>query len=254
MTQTLTKNKNQVLLTKEEERVLISKSQEGSKKALRLLVSHNQGLVHKIVHRFPLKNNQCSYDDLFQVGMMGFIHAVDKFDLSSGNRLSTYSYRWIHAFVRRYYQNQARVVRIPAHLADKKYQMDVKVRELTQRNGSVPSPEELELLVPGYASIAALFSHTVSLNKELESGEELIDIQSDDNRVDSDTVLQVNSLLDLLKPQVSERDYEIFITRYGVDGQAEHTFSEVADKFGLTRARVHQVSHHCLEIIRHLAD
>ena len=80
-----------------------------------------------------------------------------------------------------------------------------------------------------------------------------MDLQRDDDD-DSDTILHVNSLLDLLKDNVTERDYNIFITRYGVDGEVEHTLNEVADKFGLTRARVHQITLSCLTTIKQLAD
>lgn len=255
MNQTLTKDKKQVLLTKEEEKTLVTKAQAGSKKALRILVEHNQGLVHNITHRFPLKNNQCTYDDLYQVGMMGFIHAVEMFEVDKGFRLSTYSYRWIHSFIRRYFQNNGRVVRIPAHLADRKYQLDRKVQNLTHTLGRVPSPEEIESLVPGYSSLVNTFSAPVSLNKELDSGEEVMDLQKDSTETeDVDTVLHVNSLLDLLKNRVSDRDYNIFITRYGVDNQVEHTLNEVAEIYGVTRARCHQITTHCLKLIREIAD
>ena len=249
MTTTLTKND---LLTKEDEYSLIKAAHDGDKTARSTLMTKNQGLVHKIVQSFPLKNNQCTYDDLWQVGCMGFLHAIDMFDLSTGNRLSTYAYRWIHAYVRRYYQNQARVVRIPAHLADKKYQLDREVQRLTHEMGRTPSQEELEALVPGYTTLAHTFSSTISLNQELESGEEILDLQSDTSH--DETRLQVSSLLDILKNNVSERDYQIFVTRYGVDGEAESSLNEVAEMNGITRARVHQIVSKCINLLKVLAD
>jgi len=250
-TSNLTKTKAE-LLTKDEEREFIAKAQKGDRDARSTLMERNQGLVHRIVHRFPLKNNQCTYDDLWQQGCIGFLHAVDMFELDRGLRLSTYAYRWIHAYIRRYYQNQGRVVRIPAHLADKKFQLDREVQLLTQRLGRVPSQEEIEEFVPGFSKLVNTFSTVVSLNKELDSGEEVMDLQRDDSQ--DDTTLYVSSLLDLLKTHVSERDYDIFITRYGVDGCEEHTLNEVADKFSLTRARVHQINNHCLATIKRMAD
>lgn len=236
------------LLNKEEERALIAASQEGSQGAQRRLMEHNQGLVHKIVQNFPLKNSQVTYDDLWQVGCMGFLHAVEMFDLERDVRLSTYAYRWIHAYIRRYYQNQGRVVRVPAHLADKKYQMDRKIQNLTHELGYSPSSEELEELVPGYDKLAHTFSKIVSLNQELESGDEVLDLQIQPSN--SDVELEVSVLLDILKDNVSDRDYEIFVARYGVDGRHEHTLNEVADVYGLTRSRIHQVTNRCLTVIR----
>jgi len=240
------------LLSKTEEYDLIKASQEGNKGARSTLMDRNRGLVHSQVQRFPLKNAQVSYDDLFQMGCMGFLHAVDLFDTSKDLRLSTYAYRWIYAFIRRYYQNQGRVVRIPAHLADKKFQLDRKVQDLTHKMGHTPSQEELEALVPGYSDLVSTFSKTISLNKELESGEEILDIQADDNH--SDTILYANSLLDLLKKNVSSRDYNIFTCRYGVDGEAEMTLNEIGDRFGITRARSHQIVNKCISLLKVLAD
>ena len=93
-------------LTAQEEiylsRILKSeKSKENHKWALDKLVLCNLGLVHKIVHKFPLKNATCSYDDLFQEGVAGLIHGIRKFDETRGYRLSTYVYRWIQAYVSR---------------------------------------------------------------------------------------------------------------------------------------------------------
>jgi RNA polymerase sigma factor (sigma-70 family) len=249
MNQTVNKTE---LLSKEDELSLIKAAQGGCQKARSMLMSKNQGLVHKIVKSFPLKNTQVGYDDLWQQGCMGFLHAVDLFDINQGVRLSTYAYRWIHAYIRRYYQNQGRVVRIPAHLADKKFQLDREVQSLTQRLGYVPSQEELEEFVPGYTKLANTFAYTVSLNHEMESGEEVLDLQSD--TVSPDDRLQVDSLLSLLKDEVSKRDYNIFVRRYGVDGNLEHTLDEVAGEFSLTRARIHQVVNHCLSVVRAKAD
>ncbi len=173
-TANLTQSKPE-LLTKTEEKELVALAQQGDRKARATLMERNQGLVHRIVHRFPLKNNQCTYDDLWQQGCIGFLHAIDLFELDRGLRLSTYAYRWIHAYIRRYYQNQGRVVRIPAHLADRKFQLDREVQSLTQKLGRVPSQEEVEEIVQGFAHLHSTFAAVASLNKELESGEEIMD-------------------------------------------------------------------------------
>lgn len=248
----MTVTKKPELLTKDEEYILVKNAQDGDKDALRELVHRNQGLIHKVVQRFPLKNAQVTYDDLWQQGSLGFLHAVEMFDLSLGLRLSTYAYRWVAAYVRRYFQNQGRVVRLPAHLADKKYQMDREVQKLTHELGRTPSREEIEEFVPGYNKMTERFAYTVSLNTELESGEEVMDLQvAPDN---SDTILQVGSLLDILKKNVSNRDYQILIHHYGIGGAEELTYSELGDKFGITRSRTHQIVNHCIKVMKVLAD
>ena len=133
-------------LTHEEELTLVK--DRDNKRTLDKLVCANLGLVHKIVHRFPLKNANCSYDDLFQEGVAGLIHAIFKFDVTRGYRLSTYSYRWIQSYVTRYYQNNGRSVRVPVHMATKQMQVKKVTEELTRDLGRTPTNEEVVELCP----------------------------------------------------------------------------------------------------------
>lgn len=240
------------LLSKTEEYSLVQSAQRGDRKARTTLMRRNEGLVHKLVQKFPLKNAQVTYDDLYQQGCLGFLHAVDLFELDRGLRLSTYAYRWIGAYIRRYYQNQGRVVRLPAHLADRKYQLDRDVQRLTQEMGRTPSSEELDELVPGYTDLKDRFSHIVSLNSALDSGEDLMDIQP--AVPTSDAGLEVDVLLDQLKEQVSERDFNILIHRYGLYGVKERSLAEIGEYHNLTRARCHQVVGNCVRVLQGLAS
>ena len=103
-------------LSQVEEQHLIELSQKGDERALNRLIRLNTGLVHKIVNKFPMKNANCSYEDLYQEGILGLMHAINKFDLSRNLRLSTYSYYWISARVRAYYHQNYRTVRLPVHV------------------------------------------------------------------------------------------------------------------------------------------
>ena len=91
---------------------MLNLSAPGSKSYKRLLdelVLANLGLVHKLVQKFPIKNSNCGYDDLFQEGIAGLIHGIQKYEVERGYRLSTYVYRWIQAYISRYFQNQSRL-------------------------------------------------------------------------------------------------------------------------------------------------
>ena len=114
-----------------------------SKWALDKLVLANTGLCHKLVNKFPIKNATCSYEDLFQEAIAGLIHAIHKFDPTKGYRLSTYSYRWIQAYVQRYYQNHSRAVRVPVHVADSQLALNKQVEALQRRLGRSPSMAEI---------------------------------------------------------------------------------------------------------------
>ena len=134
------------------------------RRALDKLVTHNLGLVNKIVSRFPLKNANCSFDDLFQEGVAGLIHGIRKFEPERGYRLSTYVYNWISAYVRRYYQNHGRAIRVPVHMADKSFQLKRQIEELTLELGRTPTIDEIRQLNEKADQIQAAMRNTVSLN------------------------------------------------------------------------------------------
>ena len=128
--------------------MLLSQCEKGDRKyrrTLNRLVTYNLGLVHKIVHKFPMKNATCSYDDLFQEGVAGLIHGIKKFDETRGYRLSTYVYRWIQAYVSRYFQNHGKTIRVPVHLADTTQKLRKEVEALTKQLGYTPTESECAL-------------------------------------------------------------------------------------------------------------
>ena len=223
------------------------------RRALDKLVTHNLGLVSKIVNKFPLKNANCSFDDLFQEGVAGLIHGLRKFDPTKGCRLSTYVYNWISAYVRRYYQNQGRTVRVPIHMADKSFKLNRQIEELTEKLGRTPTLEEVQALNKNADHIFTSMRGTVSLNNIVGEDSELESIVGEDKTEEFDTNYDAGALLAEVKPMVSERDFGILIKRYGLDGDTPLTLSETADKYGITRARVHQIEHKLLKKMKDIA-
>ena len=220
-----------------------------SKRALDELVLANTGLIHKIVHRFPLKNASCGYDDLFQAGIEGLIHGIHKFDVTRGYRLSTYCYRWIQAYVSRYFQNQGKTIRVPVHMANVELQARKVTEQLTRELGRVPTSSEVEEVYPQAAQVASL-QPCASLNKLMSEGDELEALCGEDKSETHDYEMECDILLSKLRTEVSERDFNIFVHRYGLLGVKEHTLSEISDFHGVTRARCHQVSNNCFRMMK----
>ena len=247
------------LLTQQEEifltRVVQSpKSKANHAWALEKLVTANQGLVHKIVNKFPIKNASCSYDDLFQEGVLGLIHAFTKFDTERGYRLSTYAYNWIYAYVRRYYQNHGRTVRVPVHMADKQLQLNKQVEALTTELGRFPTPDEVRAVNDAAPHIVSTMMSSVSLNAHIDEDSELECLIGEDKTEEFETVVDADILLDQLRQDVSDRDYRLLVARYGLDGGIPHTLQECAETVGLTRARCHQIERDCLNRLREYAQ
>jgi RNA polymerase primary sigma factor len=238
-------------LTQQEELALLA--DKDNKKSLDKLVLANLGLVHKITHHFPIKNSNCGYDDLFQEGVAGLMHAIDKFEPARGYRLSTYSYRWIQAYVSRYYQNQGRTIRVPVHMSTKQLQLNKQVEALTSSLGRTPTEEEITAANSHAESIRSATMTVSSLNSLIGESEELECLQGEDRTEQHDTEMECELLLDKVRDQVSERDFTVLLCRYGLCGVPQHTLSEISEKQGVTRARIHQIERNMLKLLREAA-
>ena len=221
-----------------------------NKRALDELVLANVGLVHKIVHKFPIKNAGCGYEDLYHAGIEGLIYGIQKFDVTRGYRLSTYCYRWIQAYVSRYFQNHGKTIRIPVHVATQQMKDKKVVETLTRDLGRTPTDEEIRDIV---GEPAQTVGDCLSLNQMISDNDEMEALQGEDNTEDIDNALEVDILLNRVKGEVSQRDYNILLQRFGLEGNEPHSLSEIADKAGITRARSHQVIKEMIAKLRAVA-
>ena len=234
----------------------ISTGAESSRRykyAMNKLVTHNLGLVNKIVSNFPMRGGACSFDDLFQEGVAGLIHGIRKFDSTKGYRLSTYVYTWITAYVRRYYQNHGRTIRVPVHMADKSFQLKKQIDDLTTKLGRTPTIQEIREVNNRVDDIQGYMSSTTSLNSKSDFGDELEGVVGEDRTEEFDTCHDADNLLEKVRPLVSARDFQILCLRFGLHGDTPLSLSELAEKFEITRARVHQIENKLLKKMRELA-
>ena len=226
------------------------------KRILDKLVVANFGLVNKIVGKFPLKNATCSHDDLFQEGVAGLIHGIQKFDPARGYRLSTYVYNWINVYVKRYFQNHGRTIRIPIHIAEKQYTLKKQIEELTEKLGRTPTLAEIHEVNGNSDTIMDVTRFQSSLNRSFgkDGDAEVLDtIASEDTQEEFDIRFDVDTLLAKVKGSISGRDYAIIISRYGLGDKAPLSLSEVAEQYDITRARVHQIEKKVLNKMKELA-
>ncbi len=240
-------------LTHFEELDLVKRYQAtGDKRILDKIVLANLGLVHKIVHKFPIKNQSVSYEDLFQEGVAGLIRGITKFDTTKGCRLSTYVYNWIQAMVRRYYSNHARAVRLPVHITDAQLSLNKTIERLTHELGRTPTLCEVTEVCPDAPSIMSDVKAGVSLNAPVGDDSELEDLQACDNNDTFEACIDVDILLSKLQDNVSARDYDILVRRFGLSGHIPHTLNELGEMHSITRARVHQVETKLIKQLRAL--
>ena len=128
------------VLTVEETKRLFKKMQEGDKEAREKLINGNLRLVLSVIQRFCGRGENA--DDLFQVGCVGLIKAIDNFDTSLDIQLSTYGVPMIIGEVRRYLRDN-NMVRVSRSVRDLAYKVLQAKEKLIREKGKEPTIEEL---------------------------------------------------------------------------------------------------------------
>ncbi len=146
--------------------VLIARSQAGEREAREVLIEKNLGLVHHIVRRFAGRGYEL--DDLFQIGTIGLIKAIDKFDLEQGVKFSTYAVPMIAGEIKRFLRDDgpvkvSRTIKengMKVSLARQKLQtsrgQEPTLKELSEATGL--SNEEIIMAMEASASVESIYS------------------------------------------------------------------------------------------------
>jgi len=124
----------------EEVSVLIAKSQQGDKEAREVLIENNLGLVHAIVHRFVGRGVEP--EDLFQIGSIGLMKAIDNFDLAYNVKFSTYAVPLITGEIKRFLRDDG-MIKVSRSLKEQGMKINLARRKLQGELGREPTIEEI---------------------------------------------------------------------------------------------------------------
>jgi RNA polymerase primary sigma factor len=250
--------RNVPLLTKEEERDLALKFAAGDKKAKEKLVNANLRLVVMAAKQYNL-HTALSFEDLIQEGNMGLMRAVDTYDVSKGFRFSTYAMYWIKQSISRAMLNQGRAIRVPVNVLEFKSKYNKAVKALFEQLGRDPSTEEVAKFmnekVEKVKEMETLIKDPVSLNTSLNDEDDgtLEDLVADpnqdrpDDRIDNELRAKaINSVLETL----GEREKNVIIARFGLNGTRAKTLEEIAAEYKLTKERIRQIEQAALHKLR----
>ncbi len=228
---------NLPVLKNEEMKKLFVRVQEGEKEAREDLIKGNLRLVLSVIQRF---SNRGEYvDDLFQVGCIGLIKAIDNFDLGQNVRFSTYAVPMIIGEIRRYLRDN-NPVRVSRSLRDIAYKA-LQVREkLVAEKSREPSLQEIaeQLLLPQEEVVFALdaIQEPISLFEPIynDGGDPILVMdQISDDKTNDDIWLEEISIKEALK-RLGEREKLILSLRF-FEGKTQ---MEVAEEIGISQAQV----------------
>jgi RNA polymerase primary sigma factor len=244
------------LITAEEEVILTQKIREGDQVALERLAKANLRFVVSVAKQY--QNQGLTLGDLINEGNLGLIKAAGRFDETKGFKFISYAVWWIRQAILTAVAEQSRIVRLPLNQVGSLNKIRNSSSKLEQRLERAPTPEEvaddLELSVDKITDSMSNAGRHISMDAPFIQGEEntLLDVLQN-SEASTDSELMTDSLSQEIRRSLSslaEREREVLVLLFGLNGVAPHSLEEIGEKYDLTRERVRQIKDKALTRLR----
>ena len=235
------------VLTEEEKEELLIRAEKGDKEAKDKLVLGNLKLVLSVIQHFNGRGP--SADDLFEVGTIGLIKAINRFDRSKGFKLSSYCHPMILGEIKRFLRDDS-PIRVSRSLKDLAYKAMQAKEALIKKNKNEPTVDDIakELGEKRSDVVMALesVSDPVSLYEVFsDSGDTLYVLDQIGDNNDDETWLNEISIKEAIA-SLTQREKRILNLRY-FQGKTQ---VEVADQIGISQAQVSRLEKGALDKIK----
>ncbi len=237
------------VLKNEETMELLRRTKNGDKKAREALINGNLRLVLSVIQKFTGRGENA--DDLFQVGCVGLIKAIDNFDITQPVRFSTYGVPMIIGEIRRYLRDNS-AIRVSRSTRDTAYRVMQAREKLMSDTQQEPTVEQIakELGIPREEVVFAMDAivDPVSLFEPIYSdGDDTVCVmdQVRDNKNTDEHWLELLALKDALD-RLGDREQRILALRF-YEGKTQ---MEVSNEVGISQAQVSRLEKNALSAIR----
>lgn len=219
----------------------IKKAQAGDKCEMERLIKDNNGLIWSIVKRFA--NRGYEIEDLYQIGCIGFIKSIKRFDTNFEVKLSTYSVPYILGEIKRFIRDDG-----PIKVSRSIKELNTKINELKReylRKGKEITLEQIckELKIPKEDAIIAMESTNkvesiyVSTNNDKNDGKDLTMLDKISTGKNEEEIIANRMVVAQLIKELKDREKEIILLRFF----KEKTQMEVAEALGISQVQVSRI-------------
>ena len=239
------------VLSNEEKNVLLKKIKNGDEKARDKFIKSNLRLVLSVIKRFRRKGE--SADDLFQVGCVGLIKAIDNFDLSQNVQFSTYAVPMILGEVKRYLRDN-NTIRVSRSIREIAYRAIAIREELTNRNQREPRIEEIakmmEMEKEEIVICLEAIQDPVSLQEPIynDNGDNIYIMDQIRDKKDTDELWTEKLAIEERMKKLKSKEKDILNKRF-FEGRTQN---EVAEELGISQAQVSRLEKNAIAHIKRI--
>jgi RNA polymerase primary sigma factor len=247
------------LMTAEEEREVARRAKDGDSKAIDELVSANLRFVVSVARKYM--HQGMSLEDLINEGNVGLVTAAHRFDVDRGYKFISYAVWWIRQAILQSLSHHSRIVRVPLNRSNVVYKTGRAARELEQDLGREPTPEEiaehLDMPLEEVREARNIATAHVSLDNtifdENDDNSRMSNLE-DETAVTPDYLTYEGTLgedLGRALETLTDREREILVMYYGLNGEEPITLEEIGKRIGLTRERIRQIKDKAIRRLQH---